>query len=212
MPISVDVIDDVLLLGPALRAVVAAQSLPVFVRHVSPSWMDYASHLESAAESAVVRAELLDHVPTVLKVRALARLGARVIVVASDPSRAHVERLLEAGAWSVLDRGNTLADILQNLMGGARPVTQATHASHPVPTQPVHAIHLSDRELQIACLYVGRTAPSTTMLASLLSLPLSSTRTHLQRARRALTVGGPASTRAQLRQRLREEGWTDVFA
>lgn len=197
--ISVDVVDDVLFVGPALRAAMSSRRLPVVVRRVETNWIVYTAQLDAAADVVVVRDELNDHVPTVLKARALARAGATPVVIAEEPTEAHVRRLAEAGARLILTREDSIDDLIAFLL---RP-----EAHSPLEALPVDGVRLSDRELQVACLYAGRAAPSTAVLATSLGIPLSSTRTHLQRARAALSQVGPASLREQLRDRLVEGGW-----
>jgi len=198
---SVDVVDDVLALGAALRSAIALRGARIAVRTVAPTWVQYGAEVSDVARFVVVRAELVDHVPTVLKVRALRAAGARPVVVSDDPDEAHRARLREARAEAVLTRTNALDDLLRILQGEEMP-------SEPGPSAVLPATHLSDRQLQLACLYCSHGAPSAKHLARWLGLPLSSVRTNLQRARRALG----ASDRGELRRRLMEGGWMDAHS
>lgn len=191
-----DVIDDLLALGPALQAAAALGRAPVAVRVVAPSWSQYASRIRSVADVVVVRGELVDHVPTALKVRALRAAGARPVVVADDPEGVHRARLIRCGAAAVLTRSDDLDDVVNAILADRVP-------SEPVEWPELRDIHLSDRQLQIACLFAGHGAPSSKWIAQFLGLPETSVRTNLQRARRALG----AANRAELRARLIEHGW-----
>lgn len=195
---SVDVVDDVLALGAALRSATVLRRARIRVRTVASSWVEYGSQVHDVARFVVVRGELVDHVPTVLKVRALREAGARPVVICDHPDDAHRARLREARAEAVLTRDNDLEDLLRVLQG-ERVMTEAEWST------VLPATHLSDRQLQLACLYCGHGAPSAKHLARWLGLPISSVRTNLQRARRALG----AADRGELRRRLIEGGWMD---
>lgn len=190
-------IDDLLALGPALQAAAALGRAPVAVRVVAPSWSQYAARIHSVADVVVVRAELVDHVPTALKVRALRAAGARPVVVADDPEDVHRARLVRCGAAAVLTRSDDLDDVVHAIL--------ADRVGNESPIESLESgdIHLSDRQLQIACLFAGHGAPSSKWIAQFLGLPESSVRTNLQRARRSLR----AADRGELRSRLIEHGW-----
>lgn len=195
---SVDVIDDLLAMGPALRAAVAFGRASIHLREVAPSWVQYAERIDTVAHVVAVRAELVDHVPTALKVRALRTAGARPIVVADDPSPVHRARLVRTGAAAILTRSDDLDELLKAVSG------ERTDDDGGVVDLPeVRDVHLSDRQLQVACLFAGRGAPSSDWIARSLGLPVTSVRTHLQRARRALG----AADRDELRARLIDDGW-----
>lgn len=191
-------IDDLLAMGPALRAAVAFGRASIELREVAPSWAQYAERIETVAHVVAIRAELVDHVPTTLKVRALRAAGARPIVVADDPAPVHRARLVHTGAAAVLTRSDDLQELLK-AVSGLR--TDDGGAGADLPR--VRDVHLSDRQLQVACLFAGRGAPSSEWIARSLGVPVTSVRTHLQRARRALG----AADRDELRARLIDDGW-----
>lgn len=195
---SIDVVDDLLAIGPALQAAIARGRTDVELREIASTWTEYAARIRAVADVVVFRAELVDHVPSALKVRALRAAGARTIVVADRPSRQHRARLTSTGAYVVLTRSDDL-DALLRAVGGGSPTRRDADPELPI----LPDVHLSDRQLQVACLFAGRTAPSSERIARWLGLPVSSVRTHLQRARRALG----ATNREQLRARLIEGGW-----
>jgi DNA-binding NarL/FixJ family response regulator len=194
---TVDVIDDLLALGPALQAAIAFGRGPIALRVIAASWTQYAARIDSVADVVALRAELADHVPTALKVRALRAAGARPVVIADDPADVHRARLIRCGAAAVLTRRDDLDDVLNAILD---------ERAHPEPSSDapgLRDVHLSDRQLQIACLFAGHGAPSSKWIAQLLGLPESSVRTNIQRARRALG----AADREELRARLIEDGW-----
>jgi DNA-binding NarL/FixJ family response regulator len=197
---SVDVVDDLLAVGPALQAAVARGRAPIELRELAVTWVQYASRIRTVADVVAIRAELVDHVPIALKVRALRAAGARTIVIADDPTPAHRTRLLRTGAAAVLTRSDDLDALLEAI------VRDRSEDESGEALPDLRDVHLSDRQLQVACLFAGRAAPSSQLIADLLGLPVSSVRTHLQRARHALG----AADREELRARLIEDGWMAV--
>ncbi|WP_353114310.1 hypothetical protein [Microbacterium sp.] len=200
--ITVDVVDDALFTGVALAAITRDRGLSTVVRRVESGWIQYISEFDDASGVVVVRSRLDDHVPTVLKVRALARIGVLPVILLDEPNAALETRLIEAGAADVLTREDDIEELL-TAISEVRPM------STPVSVA-LSDVRLSDRELQVACLYVGRTAPSTPVLATLLGIPHASVCKYLQRARTALRAVGDTSTRAALRQVLLRDGWVDA--
>jgi hypothetical protein len=195
---TVDIVDDTLFVGQALRAVARVDSAGFRVKRVERSWIGYITR-QDLADVVIVRDGLNDHVPTLLKVRALHRAETVPIVIGDRPRPAQVSRLRGAGAQRVFTQDDSLDDVIAFLRSHV-----ADRAAMPLPWD---AVVLSDHELQVACLYVGRGAPSARLLSQLLGMPYASTRTYLQRARKALSVTGETRTRLQLRQRLVEGGW-----
>ncbi|MFV0434444.1 MAG: hypothetical protein ACK5LO_10740 [Leucobacter sp.] len=220
--ISVDVIDDLLFTGAALASAVEHRRLPIDLHRVESNWIPYITAFDEAAGAVVVRAELSDHVPTVLKVRAIASIGAVPVVLADRPSPAHARRLIQAGAHGVLTREHSFDALLQALLDLARDSKSSPRTGALRPAGPsgferldgfdagVSEVRLSDRELQVASLYVGRSAPSATVIAELLGVPFASVRTYLQRARAALRPLGPTSNRESLHRMLVSDGWVDA--
>ncbi|MGF3055971.1 hypothetical protein [Microbacterium sp. YY-01] len=202
-PVTVDIIDDAFFIGPALQSFTNHARPPLIVRRTESNWIPYIADFDDASGVVIVRSNLADHVPAVLKVRALSRIGARPIVLTDKTSAAFTYRLAEAGAAAVFNRTHHIDDIVAA-------ITQPRGAETlSVNRGGCSDAKLSDRELQVACLYVGRAAPSTTVLAQLLGIPALSVRTYLQRARTALRAVGPTSTRQTLRQTLITDGWLE---
>lgn len=199
---SVDVIDDLLFVGPAFEGAVRQRQLPLTVRRVESNWIAYIQTFDQAADVVILRSELNDHVPTILKVRALREIAVLPVVLADDPSPEHRWRLMHEGAAAVLTRDDSFEHLIASTLVSGASVEGAA------PTT-VSDARLSDRELQVAALYSGSEAPSATVIAGILGVPLASVRTHLQRARVALRVVGPTSNRASLGRALALDGWTD---
>ncbi|HMR48018.1 MAG TPA: hypothetical protein PKE40_02280 [Arachnia sp.] len=199
-PVTVDVVDDALFIGAALSTLAGVPGSRLKIQRIEQGWIPYIASFDDAADVVILRDELGDHVPTVLKVRALARIKARPIVVADEMSDARRWRLVDEGAFVVLDRRTSVQELSAFLVGRQPP---------PQVERPAGCVasRLSDRELQVSSLYAGRAAPSSTVLAQLLGIPVASVRTHLQRARTALRPGGSTSSRAELVSVMREQGW-----
>lgn len=212
-PMSIDVIDDLLFIGAALSAQAQRKdhtnaAHPFTLQRVETSWISYIASFDEAAGVVILRAELKDHVPTVLKVRALSAIGALPIVLADQPSKPHISRLLQAGAIRVFTRDHSFADLQATLRQMHRVIDTASE-QREARAASISDVQLSDRELQVAIVYVGATAPSATAIASLLGLPYTSVRTYLQRARVSLRQVAATSTREFLHNALVADGWID---
>lgn len=195
----VDVVDGS---GPVREALSLA--LPLVgsqnaVRLAVSSWVAYSASLNALPDSTVFRAELADHVPAALKARALTRLDIAPVVILSAPSPAHEARLLRAGATAIVRAQDGLASVVDGITGAGAP------ADVPAAPSPVE---LTDRELQVSCLYCGRTAPSAARLGAYLRLNEHTVRRHLARTRELYhSLGRDVSTRSRLRSALIDDGW-----
>lgn len=199
-PVTVDIVDDVLFVGFALSILAERPGSALTVKRVEAGWIPYISTFEDAPDVVIVRDELDDHVPTLLKVRALARIGVRPIVVADGISDARRWRLTHEGAYRAVNR-----DVpVQELAGMAVETRTPAEVDRP---EGCKESRLSDRELQVSALYAGRAAPSSAVLAQLLGIPITSVRTYLQRTRKTLRPIGATSSRLELASVLREQGW-----
>jgi len=204
-PITVDVIDDMLFVGLALVKLSDGSASRLYVKRLEVGWIPYIAKFDEAADVVIVRDELDDHVPTVLKVRALSEIGVRPVVLADQVSSVREQPLIAEGAVAVFSRGVSVQELAAYL-GGLR-----TEEPRRSPRRG-GGNRLSDRELQVACLFVGRAAPPTPVIAGLLGIPLASVRTYLQRARKVLSEVGPVSTRESLRDALLSEGWLNSLS
>ena len=200
----IDIVDDVLFLAVGVDAAMErrGQYGQITVRVAAPTWFQYLGLTDSPAPVVVVRDELDDHVPTVLKARALAEEGVRTIVVADGMTPVREARLREEGVVEIITADRDLAALIDVIEEQAAVPAQAIRA---VRRGPASGVALSDRQLQVACLFAAASAPSTRLLSETLNLPRDSVRTHLQRARAALGV--PGQSRDALRLRLKDQGW-----
>lgn len=194
-----DVVDEVPYVREAL-ALALPRTSPAFEVRVSVStWMDYSASLAALSNVTVFRAELNDHVPAALKTRALVELDVAPVIMMSTPSPAHEARLRRAGAAAVVHSADSLAVLVDRI------VHRTDTTSRP---DAPSGIELTDREMQVACLYCGRTAPSAAQLGAYLRLQEQTVRRHLSRTRELFRAGGvDVSTRMKLRTALIDDGW-----
>ena len=199
-------IEDGVFVGPGLASALKHKGSRIRVQRVVPNWVAYTEAFDEASGVVVLQADLSDHVPVVLKVRALTAIGAASVVIADEPTTQHVRRLREAGALAVFTRRNSFDELLEQLMNLIGAIENDRQLN---PEMQLDEVKLSDRELQVVCLYAGHAAPSASVIAQRLGVPIASVRTHLQRARLALREHGAVSTRRQLRELLAHQGWMD---
>lgn len=197
----VDIVDD----SPFIRAALAI-ALPAAtagtgteLRVSAASWTEYSQSWARLSDVTVFRAELIDHVPAALKVRALAALDVAPVALLNAPAPRHEARLYQAGAVGVVYASDALTTLIERI---------TDPAPRPKESSPPSTIVLSDRELQIACLYCGRSAPSASSLGRTLRLQEQTVRRHLARAREQYkSLGIDVATRMKLRAALIEDGW-----
>jgi hypothetical protein len=197
--VIVDVVDDSGPVREALSLALPRLGSQNAVRLAVSSWTAYSASLNALPDSTVFRAELSDHVPAALKTRALARLDIAPVAILSLPSPAHEARLLRAGAVAILRAQDGLASVAERI------TDPGAHADVPSAPSPVE---LTDRELQVSCLYCGRNAPSAARLGAYLRLNEHTVRRHLARTRELYhSLGRDVSTRTRLRTALIDDGW-----
>ena len=202
--VTVDVIEDVLFIGPALTSAAKEPRFSIALQRVASNWVTYIENFDEAAGLVVLQSDLNDHVPTILKVRALTAIDAKPIVIADQPSAQHEKRLRHAGAIAVLTERHSFEDLLELIV---RAKDRGLGEHNTSEAAGMRQFKLSDRELQVACLYAGHAAPSTAVVAQRIGIPVASARTYLQRARKVLSELGSTSTREQLRTVLIADGW-----
>jgi DNA-binding CsgD family transcriptional regulator len=202
--VKIDIVDDTPYLGAAFAAYCAEHRDAAFeVGIVASSWTSFAAAWPALSNPVLFKAELRDHVPAALKVRALRRLDAPAIVVQHRASPVHELRLLREGAGAVIDRQSRLVELIEVI---AR-VASRWSGAEPCPDATADVL-LTDRELQIAALFCGGAAPSAHTLGSALGLSTDTVRAHLARARRRLrALGDDVSSRAGLRRSLIARGF-----
>lgn len=199
----IDIIDDLPFTGTGLAREARRRGIDFTAGVIASDWVTFGERWAFRPGTVIVSAELADHVPIVLKVRALDRLNARPIVLVADESDAVRARLIEAGARSVVPRSAGMDTLTEELLrielNPLRPRYSTRDPSGP---------NLTDRELQIAALFCGSAAPSATRLGQLLGLSPETIRVHLAHARRRYQERGHSvSTREELRYRLIADGW-----
>lgn len=199
----VDIVDDLPFTGPGLIRLARQRGVDLSGGVLANDWVSFGSRWTFDERTVVVSAELVDHVPVVLKVRAMDRVGARPIVLMAVEHEAVRQRLLEAGARTVLSRDAGFEPLLEALL---RVAGSKNKPRRPAPDPKVP--QLTDRELQISTLFCGTAAPSGTRLAQLLGLSNETVRVHLARARRRYReTGADVSAREDFRRQLIKDGW-----
>lgn len=195
----IEVIDDTFFLWDGIRHAsesAAEWSIGIQTR----SWMDFSGTRASDADLVIVSAELVDHVPVVLKARAILRLGTQVGVLINTQPSAVTRRLEQEGTSFVAGRKNTSWQRLIEYIDTASSGAAGQYRGIPGA--------LSDRELQVAALFASRAAPTCRQIGDLLGLHGDTVRTHLKLARRRLSQAGRvASSREDLRAALLLEGY-----
>lgn len=150
------------------------------------------------SDLVVLRADFCDMWPALLKVRALRRLDCVVaLILPGDATSAARKRMLDAGAAALISESDGLEAALTTLRNVA---------ADPPPLPRICEVEpiLSDRVLQVACLYASTQSPSAQDLARMFATSVTTVRTQLQTARRILQESGwEASTRAELSAALR---------
>ena len=164
------------------------------------SWIDFSRSWDFASPCVLVDAHLDDHVPLTLKARALLRGGSRVAVLGRDAEGRQARRCLREGAdlWVTPERG---------LPETAARLAAWTAAARTVPPEPPAEPSLTDRELQILCLYASRRGHTISEVARILGLSPETVRTHLRTGRAKYTaLGQDVSSRARLTRVLVDDG------
>ncbi|NQX11950.1 hypothetical protein HQQ80_09970 [Microbacteriaceae bacterium VKM Ac-2855] len=195
----VDVVDDLPFVRGALALALPRTAGSAELRVTATSWAEYSQSWARLSDVTVFRAELTDHVPAALKARALAALDVAPIAILGAPSPAHERRLLEAGAVGIVRAADGLDTLVERILH---------HEVLPLPAPAPDQVELTDRELQIACLYCGRSAPSASSLGSMMGLQEQTIRRHLSRTRAHYREHDiDVSTRMKLRAALIDDGW-----
>ena len=189
----------------ALREELARRAPRLRVDTVVHSWSDFRSEWDFAGDVVLLDPLIEDHVPLPLKVRALRRLGSRVLVLGPGRETPFARRCAAEGAiaWVGPDHG---------LTGCAQLVLEATDGAVPpgagIAPAPAPTARLTDRELQVLGLYVMPLGHSPAFLARMLRLRTTTVRSHLERGRaRYRAAGVPTHGRAALQTAMVADGW-----
>lgn len=172
----------------------------------------------------ILRARMYDVWPALVKVRALAALDCRAIVLIGHATPAEQYRLREAGAWAVLHSPGDLNPerviafakeaLLAIEQRNDGQLTQqavldpSSAEDRPGSFEPLFPLSsLSDRVLQIAGLYVSAASPHAQDVGRVFGLGESTVKAHLSRVRAVFrNAGVDTSSRAALRERMIAEG------
>lgn len=165
------------------------------------SWVEFSRSWAFSAGHVLVDAYLDDHVPLLLKVRALRREGSRVAVLGRHPDGRQAGRAMRDGADLWLTPEDNLETTGERLARWARSAITTDTPSTPAGPQ------LTDRELQVLCLYASRRGHPVTEVGKILGLSPETIRTHLRTGRAKMTtIGHDVGTRSRLERALVDEG------
>lgn len=204
-PLRLDLVHTSPVVTTALRDELRTGEHPVTIASAVHSWTDFQAEWDFAGEVVVLDALLDDHVPLALKVRALRRLGPRPIILGPGRDSPFARRAAAEGARAWIEPGHTLAETADLIREVA-----LLHAPASTRAEPAAApdAALTDRELQVLCLYAGTRGHSPAYLGQVLALRTETVRSHLERGRaRYRAVGRPTHNRASLRRALIDDGW-----
>lgn len=212
-----DLRTDLVLTSPvvssALRDELRRGERAVRVTTAVHAWADFQAEWDFAGEVVVLDALLDDHVPLPLKVRALRRLGSRPVVLGPGRDTTFSRRVAAEGAQAWIEPSHGIAETAELI----RDVAQHATPDHVrVEPAPPPLVRLSDRELQVLCLYAGHRDLFPAYLGRVLTLRTQTVRSHLERGRsRYRALGRPSHNRAVLCEALVEDGWfipTEVWS
>ncbi|NYF97638.1 helix-turn-helix transcriptional regulator [Janibacter cremeus] len=204
-PPRVDLVHTSPVVTTALRHELRSGPAPVRVDTTVHSWSDFRREWDFAGDVVVLHALLDDHVPLPLKIRALHRLGSVAVVLGPERESPFARRCGAQGAGAWIEPTNGLVATARTI----RQVASGTVPEHArtAPAAPGQA-ELTDRELQVLCLFASARGHSPADLGRVLSLRTETVRSHLERGRaRYRAFGRPTHDRAALRAALVEDGW-----
>lgn len=202
----VDIVDTNPFLAFALHELLRERDARVSPGLAGMRWQTLVERWDFGRDVVVVQADLPDFWPHSLKVRALTRLGCRTLVIGDTRNQPLVARAIEAGAVRVVDPATPLAQLTDHVQQAARGSSGWDQAQldlvdrHPAP-------YLSDRRLQVCCLYAARPDFTVRAIARILGLGESTIRSHIAAGRRIYRDHGRAAPdRAALGELLRRDG------
>ncbi len=203
----VDIVDTNPFLAFALHELLREGRMRIRPGLAGMRWETMAERWDFGRDVVVVQAELPDIWPHALKIRALSRLGCRTLVIGDTGNEALVARAVEAGAVRVVDPATPLRRLVEHVQQVAQGSSGWDQAQldlverHPAP-------YLSDRRMQICCLYAARPDFTTGTIATILGLSEHTVRSHLAAVRRIYREhGDDTSDRRRLSATLREHGY-----
>lgn len=203
--LRVDLVHTSPVVSTSLRRELQRGHHPVEVTTTVHSWTDFQEEWDFAGDFVVLDALLDDHVPLPLKIRALRRLGSLTIVLGPGRDTPFAARCAAEGALAWIEPALGLVettDAIRSTVLGHVP----EYARLPTASPPV--ADLTDRELQVCCLYAALRGHSPQHLGRMLGLRTETIRSHLERGRaRYRAAGCPTQNRAALREALVADGW-----
>lgn len=190
----------------ALRRELLSGPEPLRVTTAVHAWTDFQAEWDFAGDFVVVDAQLDDHLPLAVKVRALRRLGSHPIIIGPQRHSPFARRAAAEGATAWIEPTLGLAqtaDVIRSVAAGETP-----DIARVEPAEPPE-VHLTDRELQLLSLFVAARGHSPAFLARVLSLRTETVRSHIERGRaRYREAGHATNNRAALRTAMVADGWT----
>ncbi|NNG39639.1 response regulator transcription factor [Flexivirga sp. ID2601S] len=196
---AVDVVHSSPIVGHALVDALQAAAVPTGL--LLYSWTDLVTRLEHIHGYVVIDAYLDDHVPLSLKVRAISHLSSCPIVLGNNHQQSAADRAYDEGAADWIEPREALEDAVRRIaavVDGFRRVVRA----HPPRA------HLTDREIQILCLYASRRSISARTLGRYLGITEQTVHTHLKSGRAKYREAEvPVSNRHTLADALVEDGY-----
>jgi DNA-binding CsgD family transcriptional regulator len=166
------------------------------------SWADLTVRVDSIGTCVVVDAYLDDHVPLALKVRALAGLPTTAVVLGTRHQHSLEQRARAEGAAGWLTPSAGLIESAAQIRGLASGRTQSR------PAAGSEEIRLTDRELQVMCLYASRRSLNARALARHLGISEATVKSHLKDGRaKYRSAGRTVSNRQLLADALAADGY-----
>lgn len=158
------------------------------------SWAELTRRVDGIGSCVVIDAYLDDHVPLALKVRALVSLPTTAVVLGTRHQDSLDRRSRAEGAAAWLEPSVGLARTarqVRNLASVPSPTPAATKA-------PGDEVHLTDREMQVMCLYASRRSLNARTLARHLGIAEATVKSHLKEGRAKYACAGRSVGNRQL--------------
>lgn len=148
-----------------------------------------------------------DRIEATAKIRLLAAIGAKTIVITENARPEQAKAFLSAGAAACLPRSQTAAVIL-NCIRAAHRGESSTLGVPEGPDQLRPSPTLTPRQRQVAELYWGGGGKSSRQVAATLGIGEQTVKAHLHEIRRRYAVAGTEQgTSVMMQERLHKDGW-----
>lgn len=190
----------------ALRRELQSGPHPLRVTTAVHAWTDFQNEWDFAGDYVVVDAQLDDHLPLAVKIRALRRLGSHPIIIGPGRDSPFARRAGAEGATAWIEPTESLgatAEAIRTVAAGEVPDIAWIEPAGPPD------VRLTDRQLQVLALFVAARGHSPAHLARVLALRTETVRSHIERGRaRYREAGHATNNRAALRTAMIADGWT----